>query len=73
MPYIKGKGWFESSGKYIGSARTVALRLARTYGFNGDRKSFTRLVIESRVAMPLLTAEFRKGEELKQAGAFATT
>lgn len=65
--YIKRKGWFESSGIKMGSARQVALNLARTYGFENDRKSFTRLVIESRVAMPLLTEQFNKGRQMAEA------
>lgn len=59
--YIKGKGWFESGGQKIGSARTVALHQARVLGFLNDKAGFTRLSIEARVSRHLLLEAWRKG------------
>lgn len=63
--YIKGKGWFEASGLRIGSQRQMDIARARCMGFEEDRRSFTRLVIESRVAQNVLTAAFNSGLALK--------
>lgn len=61
MPYIKGKGWFDSAGHGIGSARKIDLVRARIAGHDGDTAEFTRLVCESRVSRAALTEAYRAG------------
>ena len=66
MHYVKGKGYFESSGRKVCSARTMALRLARVYGYENDTSRFTRLFIENRVRRDLMEAAFRAGRALAE-------
>ena len=65
MYYIKGKGYFENSGKPAMSKRKFDLQLAKVYGSQGDNESFTRLIIESRVAHTLLVQQYRLGQTSK--------
>jgi len=64
MIHIKGKGIIDSTGRKVMSKRQMDLTLARTYGAKGDSASFTRLLIESRIAVAILSAEYRKGKML---------
>lgn len=64
--YVKDKGWFESSGAYMGSKRTMALAVARRCGFENDTKTFTRLLIEARVRRELLNAAWAAGAALRE-------
>lgn len=65
MHYIKGTGYVEVSGAKVCSKREMALRLAKVYGAQGDRESYTRLVIESRVNQAKLDEAFRLGSAMK--------
>lgn len=60
--YIQGKGYFEDSGRPIGSRRKVDLMRANVYGKQGDSAAFTRLVCESRVSMQALKESYRRGQ-----------
>jgi hypothetical protein len=73
MHYIKGTGVIDVRGRKVCSKRQLDLRLARSFGFRGDSPSFTRLLIESRVSMGLLKAEYSHGWQLKQQGAELAT
>lgn len=65
MYLIPGKGWFENSGKKVGSQRKIALWRAFIMGAQHDNESFTLLVIESRVSRAILVEQFRKGANSK--------
>lgn len=67
MHYIKGKGYFESSGAKAGSKRQMDIARARAYGAEGDLASFTQLRIESRVAASVLVESYRSGQRAIQA------
>ena len=62
MHYIKGQGYFESSGAKVGSKRKMDIARARAYGAESDLAAFTRLCIESRVAVPVLVESYRSGQ-----------
>jgi hypothetical protein len=66
MHYIQGKGYFEASGKPVGSKRKVDMALARSYGASGDRERYTRLLIESRVSRTILDEQFHIGARAVQ-------
>lgn len=61
MHYIPQKGWFDTSGKKVGSMRKIQIELARIAGFENNNEAFTRLVIESQVSRQTLTEAFRQG------------
>ena len=48
--------------------REAALAAAKVAGYHGDGRYFTRLVIESRVARPILNAAYAEGQRLKAGG-----
>jgi hypothetical protein len=48
--------------------REVALINARVAGYHDDARSFTRLRIESRVAIAYLNEQWRLGQKMKAAG-----
>ena len=66
MHYEKGIGYVEMSGKKVCSARQMALRLARVYGFENDTKAFTRLIIESRVNRQAMLDAWAAGRKLAE-------
>jgi hypothetical protein len=59
--YIQGKGYFDSAGNKIGSKRKIALIRAKICGYENDIDTFTRLIIESRVSLPLMKEQWRIG------------
>lgn len=52
--------------------RATALRLAKVAGYHGDRREWTRLLIEARVSRPSLAEAFRSGAAAKSAGVGCT-
>jgi hypothetical protein len=50
------------------SKRQTALTLARIAGYHEDTASFTRLIIESRVARPAMNEAFLNGRQAKAGG-----
>lgn len=48
--------------------RATALTLAKVAGYHNDSRSFTRLIIESRVARPKLTEAWQHGVTAKRNG-----
>ena len=49
--------------------RAIAISLARLAGYHEDRRRFTRLLVEARVARPKLLAAWADGERARAAGA----
>lgn len=47
------------------SKREMDIEKARIYGYKNDQESFTRLVIESKVKMEILSDAYRKGQNQK--------
>jgi hypothetical protein len=45
--------------------RLAAIQFA---GYHGDRRTFTRLYIEGRAALPVASAAFRAGEQARSGG-----
>lgn len=60
--YVKGKGWFESSGLPMGSQRSIDIARARAFGRQNDSAGLTRLVIESKVSRSKLSEAFISGK-----------
>ena len=50
------------------SKRELALTNARVAGYNNDKATFTRLVIESRVSITLLNQAWQLGQKQKEEG-----
>lgn len=61
MFYVKGKGYFEESGRAVGSKRKIDLARANVYGKENDVEAFTTLIVESRVSRELLQEAFNRG------------
>jgi len=65
MYYIQGKGYFEESGKPVGSKRKIDLELAKVYGYHNNLSDFTMLQCESRVRRELLIEQWHLGQSIK--------
>lgn len=52
--------------------RIQARTYARIAGYHGDRRTFTRLIVEARVARPAMLTEWANGERAKAAGVSCT-
>lgn len=48
--------------------RNIALTAAKIAGYHGDTRTYTRLIIESRVARPYMEESYRNGQAAKIGG-----
>ena len=48
--------------------RERIILLAQSLGYHDNQKAFTRLCIESRIALRILRKAYRSGESLKKSG-----